>query len=99
MGSEAVPDETTICKFRNLLERHGLTEKLFRKTEHYLSERGLLLREGTIVDATIIAASSSTKSQSHARDPEMGSTRKGPQWYFGMKVHVGCEEQRGLVHP
>ena len=98
LGSEAVPDETTICKFRHLLERHGLTEKLFQQTDHYLWELGLLLREGTIVDATIISASSSTKNQSHARDPEMGSTRKGPQWYFGMKVHVGCDEQRGLVH-
>jgi len=98
LASDAVPDETTICKFRHLLERHKVTEKLFSETEKYLTERGLLLREGTIVDATIIRAPSSTKNQSHARDPEMRSTQKGNQWYFGMKAHVGCDQKRGLTH-
>jgi IS5 family transposase len=76
-----IPDETTICKFRHFLERHGLTSALFRRTEKYLSERGLLLSEGTIVDATIVQASSSTKNRARQRDPEMGSTKKGTRWY------------------
>ena len=92
-----IPDETTICKFRHFLERHRLTSALFRRTEQYLSERGLLLSEGTIVDATIVQAPSSTKNRARQRDPEMGSTRKGTRWYFGLKAHVGSDPQ-GRVH-
>jgi IS5 family transposase len=94
---ERIPDESTILNFRHLLERHGLTEKLFRKTEKYLTDKGLILSEGTIVDATIINAPSSTKNQDRRRDPEMKQTKKGNQWYFGMKAHVGTDTQ-GYVH-
>ena len=92
-----VPDETTICKFRHFLEAHGLTEALFEQTRRYLSERGLLVREGTIVDATIIHAPSSTKNKDQKRDPEMASTKKGNAWHFGMKAHVGSDT-KGRVH-
>jgi len=95
---DVVPDETTILNFRHLLERHNLTEKLFEKTQRYLSERGLLLREGTILDATIINAPSSTKNRDKTRDKEMKQTKKGNQWYFGMKAHMGADMQRGLAH-
>ncbi len=98
LEADAVPDETTICKFRHFLERHDLAAKLFRETEKYLSEKGLLLREGTIVDATIINAPPSTKNRSGSRDPEMAQTKKGNQWYFGMKAHVGSDTGRGLIH-
>ena len=94
---ESVPDETTILKFRHFLEAHRLTEALFRLTRRYLSERGLLLHEGTIVDASIISAPSSTKNQEHKRDPEMKQTKKGNAWYFGMKTHIGTDTQ-GRVH-
>ena len=97
VGLEAIPDETTICKFRHFLERHGLTEVLFERTGQYLSARGLILREGTIVDATILAAPTSTKNRDQARDPEMGSTKKGQTWHFGLKAHVGSDTQ-GRVH-
>lgn len=93
-----VPDETTILHFRHLLEKHGLTRKIFDKTKRYLSEKGLLLREGTIVDATIINAPSSTKNRDKTRDREMKQTRKGNQWYFGMKAHVGTDSNTGLAH-
>lgn len=95
---DAVPDETTILNFRHLLEKHNLTEKVFEKTQRYLTDKGLLLREGTIVDATIINAPSSTKNQTRSRDKEMHQTKKGNQWYFGMKAHVGTDTKRGLVH-
>jgi IS5 family transposase len=95
---DIVPDETTILNFRHLLEKHHLTQKLFNKTKRYLTEKGLLLREGTIVDATIITASSSTKNQEKSRDKEMKQTKKGNQWYFGMKAHVGTDTGKGLVH-
>jgi IS5 family transposase len=95
---DAVPDETTILNFRHLLEQHELTKQLFEETKQYLKEKGLLLREGTIVDATIIGASSSTKNQGNTRDPEMKQTQKGNQWYFGMKAHVGTDTGKGLVH-
>lgn len=98
LESDPVPDETTILNFRHLLEQHKLTEKIFRKTKRYLSDKGLMLREGTIVDATIINAPSSTKNESRTRDPEMKQTKKGNQWYFGMKAHVGTDTDRGLVH-
>ena len=95
---DVIPDETTILNFRHLLERHNLTKKIFEKTQRYLSEKGLLLREGTIVDATIINAPSSTKNQDKTRDKEMRQTKKGNQWYFGMKAHVGTDTGRGLAH-
>ena len=95
---DAVPDETTILNFRHLLEKHDLTEEVFDKTQQYLVDKGLLLREGTIVDATIIHAPSSTKNQAGTRDREMHQTKKGNQWHFGMKAHVGTDTRRGLVH-
>ena len=98
IGNDEVPDETTILHFRHLLEKHELTKKIFEKTKRYLSEKGLLLREGTIVDATIISAPTSTKNQTNTRDKEMHQTKKGNQWYFGMKAHVGTDTGKGLVH-
>jgi IS5 family transposase len=98
IGTEEVPDETTILHFRHLLEKHALTEKIFEITKRYLMEKGLLLREGTIVDATIINAPSSTKNREKTRDTEMKQTKKGNQWYFGMKAHVGTDSGRGLAH-
>ena len=95
---DVIPDETTILNFRHLLERHELTKKIFEKTKQYLSEKGLLLREGTIVDATIINAPSSTKNRDNTRDKEMKQTKKGNQWYFGMKAHVGTDTGKGLAH-
>jgi IS5 family transposase len=95
---DVIPDETTILHFRHLLERHDLTKKVFEQTQRYLTEKGLLLREGTIVDATIINAPSSTKNRDNSRDTEMKQTKKGNQWYFGMKAHVGTDSQRGLAH-
>ena len=94
---ESVPDETTILKFRHFLEAHRLTEALFRLTRRYLSERGLLLNEGTIVDASIISAPSSTKNREGKQDPEMKQTKKVSAWYFGMKTHIGTDTQ-GRVH-
>jgi len=98
LGDDAIPDETTVLNFRHLLERHKLTEKIFEQTQHYLSDKGLLVREGTIVDATIIDAPSSTKNRDRSRDAEMRQTKKGNRWYFGMKAHVGTDTRRGLVH-
>jgi IS5 family transposase len=95
---DVIPDETTILNFRHLLERHNLTKQVFEKIRQYLSEKGLLLREGTIVDATIIRAPSSTKNQEKTRDREMRQTKKGNQWYFGMKAHVGTDTGKGLAH-
>ncbi len=95
---DRIPDETTILNFRHLLERHGLGKKLFKEINAHLQEQGLMLREGTIVDATIIAAPSSTKNASAERDPQMHQTRKGKQYYFGMKLHVGVDESLGLIH-
>ena len=93
-----VADETTILNFRHLLERHGLGQALFESIKEHLSEAGLMLKEGTIVDASIIEAPSSTKNRKRERDPEMKQTRKGNQWHFGMKLHVGVDDQSGLVH-
>jgi len=98
LGADVIPDETTILNFRHYLEQYQLTEKIFEMTKEYLADKGLLLREGTIVDATIINASSSTKNESRTRDPEMKQTKKGNQWYFGMKAHVGTDSRRGLAH-
>jgi IS5 family transposase len=92
-----VPDETTILRFRHLLETHRLTAALFDTVKDLLTAKRLLLQSGTIVDATIIAAPSSTKNAAQARDPEMKQTRKGNTWYFGMKLHVGTDLQ-GRVH-
>jgi len=97
VGIDEVPDESTILNFRHFLEAHRLTEKLFRITEQYLSEQDLILSEGTIVDATIISAPSSTKNQDRKRDPEMKQTKKGNNWYFGMKAHIGSDT-RGRIH-
>ncbi len=97
LAEDAVPDETTILRFRHLLEKHHLTEAIFAQIRSLLEQKRLLLKSGTIVDATIIAAPPSTKNAEQARDPEMQQTRKGQQWYFGMKAHVGTD-QRGIVH-
>lgn len=98
LASDPVPDESTILKFRHLLEKHNLAAKLFEATCGYLEENGLLLREGTIVDATLIDAPSSSKNKEKKRDPEMSQTKKGNQWYFGMKAHTGTDTKNRTVH-
>lgn len=95
---DAIPDETTILKFRRLLEKHDLTSRMMNVINDVLESRGMLLKGGTMVDATIIHASPSTKNEAKARDPEMHQTKKGNQWFFGMKVHVGADIKSGLVH-
>src|SRR6516225_2447076 len=96
LGDDVVPDETTVLRFRHLLEKHRLTAAIFDAIGGLLEARGLLLRSGTIVDATIIAATSSTKNANATRDPEMKQTKKGRAWHFGMKLHIGTD-QRGIV--
>ena len=96
--SEPLPDETTILNFRHLLEKYELGEGLFEEINSHLASQGLRLREGTIVDASIIEAPSSTKNQAGGRDPEMHQTKKGNQWHFGMKVHIGVDSETGMVH-
>ncbi|MCP9792575.1 IS5 family transposase [Vulcanococcus limneticus Candia 3F8] len=96
--SDRIPDETTILTFRHLLEKHGLGEQIFETVKDHLSKRGMTMRQGTIVDATLIAAPSSTKNKAGKRDPEMHQTKKGNQWYFGMKVHIGVDKDTGLIH-
>lgn len=98
LGREPAPDETTICKFRHLLEAHDLGDQLFVLINEYLQDNGLRVSTGTIVDATIIDAPSSTKNQHRARDPEMRQTKKGNQWYFGMKAHIGVDSRSRLIH-
>ena len=98
LGVEPVPDETTVCKFRHLLEAHHLGDQLFGEVNRYLQSRGLKVSTGTIVDATIISAPSSTKNTEKQRDPEMHSTKKGNQFYFGMKGHIGVDSKTGLIH-
>ena len=98
LSREDAPDATTLLQFRRLLETHRLTEKLFSCINGQLAAQGLLLKEGTIADATILSAPSSTKNREKARDPEMHQTKKGNQWYFGMKAHIGVDSQSGLVH-
>jgi transposase, IS5 family len=98
LSREAVPDATTLLKFRRLLLEHDLTRSLFEEINAHLSEQGLLMRKGTIVDATIIAAPSSTKNEGKTRDPEMHQTKKGKAWHFGMKAHIGVDAESGLVH-
>jgi IS5 family transposase len=98
LGEERAPDATTLLKFRRLLERHDLGRGLFSRVNQYLQEQGIKIGTGTIVDATIIAAASSTKNQKKARDPQMSQTKKGNQWHFGMKLHVGADSRSGVVH-
>jgi IS5 family transposase len=98
LGREPVPDATTMLKFRRLLGEHKLGEQLFATVGEVLQQGGFKLKTGTIVDATIIGAPSSTKNADNARDPEMHQTRKGQQWYFGMKLHIGVDSQSGLAH-
>lgn len=98
LGKEPVPDETTILKFRHLMEAHNLGDQLFHRVNDYLIENGLKVNRGTIVDATIISAPTSTKNKDKARDPEMHQTRKGNQWYFGMKTHIGVDSKTKLIH-
>lgn len=96
--SSNVPDETTILNFRHLLEKHELPKKIFSQVSDLLTSNGLIMREGTSVDATIIAAPSSTKNEKKERDPEMKSTKKGANFYFGMKAHIGIESKTGFIH-
>ena len=96
--SGALPDETTILNFRHLLEKHGLSQKLFESINEELRHQGLLLQQGTLVDASILSAPTSTKNSKGERDPEMHQTKKGNQWYFGMKMHIGADESKGVVH-
>jgi IS5 family transposase len=98
LGREPVPDETTVMRFRHLLEEHQLGSRIFEEVGRVLQGRGLRLSKGTIVDATIIAAPSSTKNAEGERDPEMHQTKKGQQWYFGMKMHVGFYSQSKVIH-
>jgi IS5 family transposase len=98
LSREAAPDATTVLQFRHLLEQHGLTKKLFDAVNGTLGAAGLMMREGTIADATIIAAPPSVKNEANARDPDMHQTKKGNQWYFGMKAHIGVDAESGLVH-
>ena len=98
LGREPVPDETTVCRFRHLLEEHDLGRRLFDEVQRHLAAKGLKVATGTIVDATIINAPSSTKNADKARDPEMHQTKKGNQWYFGMKAHFGVDSRTKLIH-
>lgn len=98
LGDDRIPDETTILNFRHLLERNGLTEAIFADVNAHLADKGITLRSGTLVDATIIDAPSSTKNKAGKRDPEMSSTKKGNDWYFGMKAHVGVDADSGVTH-
>jgi IS5 family transposase len=98
LGRDAIPDETTILNFRHLLEAHDLTKAIFEAVSAHLQDKGAMLRGGTIMDATLIAASPSTKNKEQRRDPEMSQSKKGNQWYFGMKAHIGVDAKSGLVH-
>jgi IS5 family transposase len=97
-GTSRMPDETTILNFRHLPEAHQLAESVFQEVVSLLTDQGLILREGTIVDATLIAAPPSTKNEARQRDPEMTSSKKADQWHFGMKAHIGVDTAHGLVH-
>jgi transposase, IS5 family len=98
LGAEAAPDETTICKFRHLLEEHHLGDRMFVAVNEHLAASGLKVSRGTMVDATIISAPSSTKNRDKARDGEMRQTKKGNQWHFGMKAHIGADTKTKLIH-
>jgi IS5 family transposase len=97
-GARRIPDETTILRFRHLLEKHELAPKILKTINAGLAAQGLMLKTGTLVDATLIAAPSSTKNSTGTRDPEMHQTKKGNQWHFGMKAHIGVDAESGLVH-
>ena len=96
--SDRIPDDTTILTFRHLLEKHDLGKQIFETVKTHLSARAMTMRQGTIVDATLIAAPSSTKNKEGKRDPEMHQTKKGNQWYFGRKDHLGVDKDSGLIH-
>jgi len=98
LGREPVPDETTVCKFRHLLEEHGIGGEILQTVNLYLQSRGVKITTGTIVDATVIHAPSSTKNRDQQRDPEMHQARKGKHWYFGMKAHVGVDSKTKMIH-
>ena len=98
MVSERIPDETTILAFRHLLEKHNLGKQIFEAVKAHLKANGMAMKQGTIIDATLIAAPSSIKNKQGERDPEMHQTKKGNQWYFGMKVHIGVDKDSGLIH-
>jgi IS5 family transposase len=98
LGREPVPDETTILNFRHLLERHELGDQLFHSVGDYLQAQGMKIANGTIVDASIINAPSSTKNKEKSRDPQMHQTKKGNQWYFGMKAHIGVDSKTKIIH-
>ena len=98
LGHEPVPDETTVCKFRHLLEEHGLGEKILGTVNLHLQARGVRITTGTIVDATILHAPTSTKNREQQRDPEMQQSKKGNPWYFGMKAHVGVDSKIKIIH-
>jgi IS5 family transposase len=98
LGREPVPDETTVCKFRHLLEEHGLGGEILQTVNLYLQSRGVKITTGTIVDATVLHAPSSTKNREQQRDPEMHQGRKGKHWYFGMKAHVGVDSKTKMIH-
>jgi transposase, IS5 family len=98
LGREPVPDETTVCKFRHLLEQHDMGRRLFEQVHVHLEQQGIKVAKGTIVDATIINAPSSTKNAAGERDPDMHQTRKGKQWYFGMKAHIGVDSKTKVIH-
>ena len=96
--SDRIPDETTILAFRHLLEKHDLGDQIFKAVKAHLKANGMAMKQGTIIDATLIAAPSSTKNKAGERDPEMHQTKKGNQWYFGMKVHIGVDKDTRLIH-
>jgi IS5 family transposase len=98
LGREPAPDETTVCKFRHLLEEHQLGGAMLETVNLHLQSKGVRIAKGTIVDATLIHAPSSTKNQQQERDPEMRQTKKGNQWYFGMKAHVGVDSKTKIIH-
>jgi IS5 family transposase len=98
LGMAAAPDETTILRFRHLLEEHDLGGEMLDEVNRHLADKGIRITTGTIVDATIIHAPSSTKNSSGERDPEMHQTKKGNQWYFGLKAHIGVDSKEGVVH-
>ena len=98
LGAAPVPDETTVCKFRHLLERHKLGPAILRQVNAHLAKSGIKVNNGTIVGATILHAPSLTKSSSGARDPEMHQTKKGNEWHFGMKAHIGFHSKSRIVH-
>ena len=98
LGREPAPDETSVCRFRHLLEEHDLGSRVFEEVHRHLEANGLKVSTGTIVDATIINAPSSTKNAAKARDPDMHQTRKGNQWYFGMKAHIGVDSRTKIIH-